>query len=232
MARSIGGSRRRRCVCGLACLGRSPFCSRQRCAQPHPHAACGHTGESAEHDARHRRLLGRLASAGAQLVGTSLPRGREPESHSRLAEREPERPGATGLRLAPPACAGCHESARAPPHEPACTADAPCAPTLSGGDMGVARGGIVLAAPVRLAAPRFYCPRAERRQHHRLRAMQIRRACPRAHLPCRRAALRTAALPLRRPPAALPPPRRPDIHSYACRPRCVPQMRGRRSPVR
>ena len=37
----------------------------------------------------------------------------EPESHSRLAEREPERPGATELRLAPPACAGCHESARA-----------------------------------------------------------------------------------------------------------------------
>lgn len=108
--------------------GRSPFCSRQRCAQPHPHAACGHTGESAEHDARYRRLLGRLASAGAQLVGTSLPSGREPESHGQLAEREPERPGATGLRLAPPACAGCHESAPAPPHEPACTADGPLRP--------------------------------------------------------------------------------------------------------
>ena len=70
--------------------GRSPFCSRQRCAQPHPHAACGHTGESAEHDARHRRLLGRLDSAGAQLVGTSLPCGREPESQRPGWLREPE----------------------------------------------------------------------------------------------------------------------------------------------
>ena len=80
-ARSIGGSRRRRCVCGLACPGRSPFLWQAGSAAPSPtHAACGHTGESAEHDARHRRLLGRLDSAGAQLVGTSLPRGREPES--------------------------------------------------------------------------------------------------------------------------------------------------------
>ena len=54
-----------------------------------------------------------------------------------------------------------------------------------------------------------------------------------AHAPartCPAAVLRYGPPPFRS--AALPPPRRPDIHSYACRPRCVPQMRGRRSPVR
>jgi hypothetical protein len=221
-ARSIGGSRRRRCVCGLACPGRSPFLWQAGSPAPSPtHAACGHTGESAEHDARHRRLLGRLDSAGAQLVGTSLPRGREPESQGpRLAEREPETQ--LGCASRPRPARGATRARAPPPHEPACTADSPCAPTLSGGDMGVVRGGHVLAAQVRLAAPRGHRPRAERRQHHRLRAMQIRRACPRAHLPRRRAALRP---PPRRRPAAPTP-----IH--ACRPPCVPQMRGRRSPVR
>eukprot|EP00964_Phaeocystis_antarctica_P140411 scaffold105276_cov72-Phaeocystis_antarctica.AAC.3 len=89
MARSIGGSRRRRYVCGLACLAAPPLCG--SCPAPSPtHAACEHTGESAEHDARYRRLLGRLDSAGAQLVGTSLPCGREPESQRPGWLREPE----------------------------------------------------------------------------------------------------------------------------------------------
>ena len=228
MARSIGGSRRRRCVCGLACLAAPP--SAAGSAAPSP----THTPPAVTQE----NLQSTTLDIGVFWVGLLAPA--RSWSGRRCQAGESQRAMASWLSGSQrdPAQLGCASRPRPargatrarPRHHtsPPARLTAPCAPTLSGGDMGVARGGGVLAAPVRVAAPRGHCPRAERRQHRRLRAMQIRRACPRAHLPCRRAALRPP--PFRS--AALPPPRRPDIHSYACRPRCVPQMRGRRSPVR